>query len=58
MLLLPSIYFVFECFGCEYSSFLHLHIKLLEVQDTVYQRMATCSDNDGQWLFTCLEQWS
>lgn len=28
--------------------FLHLHTKLLEVEDGVYQRMETSSENDGQ----------
>lgn len=33
--------------------FLHLHTKLLEVEDGVYQRMETSSENDGQWMFDC-----
>lgn len=37
--------------------FLHLQIKLLEVEDAVYQTMATHSENDGQLLFTRLKQW-
>lgn len=47
--------FVSSCKHKCTQMFLHLHIKLLEVGDAVYQKMATHSENYGQWLEDVLQ---
>lgn len=37
-------------FGCEFSYFLYPPMKLLEVEDALYQKIARQSDSDGQFL--------
>lgn len=40
--------------------FFHLHMKLFEVEDAIYQKMATHSENDGEGqvlvIFFCLSR--